>query len=135
MKKIYLFKLIGEDIDDGDSNDFSHPFYSELAEVISEEDAKFMGFGKNKTMFIILEDSRFNSVSAVFNKYFFLSIADVTEKAMNGEIQLEYPDVDKTLFEQFRLDNTTLDDVLDKISRSGIESLDHIDRTILEDPV
>ena len=86
-------------------------------------------------MFIILEDSRFNSVSAVFNKYFFLSIADVTEKAMNGEIQLEYPDVDKTLFEQFRLDNTTLDDVLDKISRSGIESLDHIDRTILEDPV
>ena len=131
MKKMYLFKLIGEDIDDGSSNDFSHPFYSDLSEVISEEDAKFIGFGKNETMFIILEDSRFDTVSAVFKKYFFLSIADVTDDVMNGKILIEYPEVDKELFEDFRLDNTTLDDVLDKINKLGIESLDYIDKMIL----
>ena len=32
MKKIYLFKLIGEDIEDGDNNDFTHPFYTEIAQ-------------------------------------------------------------------------------------------------------
>jgi hypothetical protein len=78
-----------------------------------------------------LEDSKIERITTVFVKYFIINRTDVTEKVMNGEIQLEYPEVDKKFFEQFRLDNTTLDDVLDKINKFGIESLDHIDRTIL----
>jgi hypothetical protein len=131
MKKMYLFKLIGEDIIDGDNNDFSHPFYSDLSEVISNDDVKYMGFGKNETMFMSMEDYRFNIISAVFKKYFVLSIADVTDDVMNGKILIEYPEVNKELFEEFRLDNTTLDDVLDKINKFGIESLDYIDKMIL----
>ena len=131
MKKMYLFKLIGEDIIDVDNNDFSHPFYSDLSEVISNDDVKYMGFGKNETMFMSMEDYRFNIISAVFKKYFVLSIADVTDDVMNGKILIEYPEVNKELFEEFRLDNTTLDDVLDKINKFGIESLDYIDKMIL----
>jgi hypothetical protein len=65
-------------------------------------------------------------------RYFIISKTDVTEKVISGEIQAEYPEVEKELFENFRLDNVTVDDVLDKISRLGIESLDDIDKKILE---
>ena len=66
------------------------------------------------------------------NKYFIISKTDVTEKVISGEMQAQYPEVGRALFENFRLENTTIDDVLDKISSLGIESLDNIDKAILE---
>jgi len=65
------------------------------------------------------------------NKYFIITKTDVTEQVIRGGIQAEYPEVEKGLFENFRLENTTVDNVLDKISSFGIESLDHIDKAIL----
>lgn len=132
MIKMYLFKLIGEDILDGDKDDFSHPFYTEIAGVISNDDVKYMEFGKKETMFMAIDESRFNTISAVFKKYFVLSITDVSDEVLSGTIQKEYPEIKSEIFDQFRLAKTTIDDVLDKISRSGIESLDQIDRMILD---
>jgi hypothetical protein len=132
MKKIYLFKLIGEDIEDGDNNDFTHPFYAEIAQILGEGDAKNLGFTKDKAMFAALEEAKLEKLSNLMNKYFIISKTDVTEKVIRGEIQAEYPEVEKELFENFRLENTTVDNVLDKISSFGIESLDHIDKAILE---
>lgn len=132
MKKIYLFKLIGEDIEDGDGNDFTHPFYSEIAQILGEGDAKNLGFTKDKAMFAALEEAKLEKLSDLMNKYFTISKTDVTEQVILGEIQAEYPEVEKELFENFRLENTTIDNVLDKISSFGIESLDYIDKMILE---
>lgn len=132
MKKIYLFKLIGEDIEDGDNNDFTHPFYAEIAQILVEEDVKYLGFTKDKAIFATLEDVKLERLSDVMNKYFIISKTDVTEQVIRGEIQAEYPEVEKELFENFRLENTTIDNVLDKINRLGIESLDYIDKAILE---
>ena len=131
MKKIYLFKLIGEDIEDGDNNDFTHPFYAEIAQILVEEDTKHLGFTKDKAMFATLEDAKLEKLSDVMNKYFIITKTDVTEQVIRGEIQAEYPEVEKELFENFRLENTTIDNVLDKINRLGIESLDYIDKAIL----
>ena len=132
MKKIYLFKLIGEDIEDGDTNDFSHPFYSEIAQILEEGDAKNLGFTKDKAMFAALEEAKLEKLSDLMNKYFIISKTDVTEQVISGQIQAEYPEVEKELFENFRLENTTIDNVLDKINRLGIESLDYIGKAILE---
>ena len=36
------------------------------------------------------------------------------------------------MFDDFRIENTTIDDVLDKILEKGIDSIDSIDKRILE---
>ena len=56
MKKVYLFKLVGEDIEDviEGCEDFSHPFFAELADVIGEEDLKYLGFTKTDDIFAAL---------------------------------------------------------------------------------
>ena len=50
-------------------------------------------------------------------------------------MQKLYPEVDKLtpkFFENFRIDNTDVDYVLEKISEKGIDSLDSVDRIILK---
>ena len=69
------------------------------------------------------------------SKYFEFTKTDVTDKVISGEIAKEYPEVKEVtpkLFTDFRLDNTSVDDILDKIIESGIDSLDKIDKTILK---
>ena len=127
MKRIYLFKMTGEDIED-----MTHPFYDEISQVIGEEDVKYMGFTDEDDLFITLDDYRIEKVTFLLQKYFIVTKTDVTEKVISGEMQAEYPEVENGLFENFRLENTIVDDVLDKISRLGIESLDDIDKAILE---
>jgi hypothetical protein len=117
--------MTGEDIED-----MTHPFYDEISQVIGEEDVKYMGFTDEDDLFITLDEYRIEKVTFLLQKYFIIRKTDVTEKVMSGEIQVEYPEVEY-LFENFRLENTTVDNVLDKISSLGIESLDYIDKMIL----
>ena len=127
MKKIYLFKLAGEDIED-----MTHPFYAEFAQILGEEHSKYVGITDEDDLFITLDEYKIEKLTFLMQRYFIISKTDVTEKVISGEIQAEYPEVEKELFENFRLDNVTVDDVLDKINRLGIESLDDIDKKILE---
>lgn len=133
--KIYLLKFT--DIPTGlDDDDFNHPVYEDLSSSLNDEENKYIGFAENEDMFIRLLDYKVNEICNILEKHgFCFSMVDVTSDVIRGEIQKEYPEVGKLtphLFENFRIDNTTVDDVLDKINEFGINSLDKIDKFILE---
>lgn len=87
-------------------------------------------------MFIRLLDYKVDEVCNILYKYGFeFSKYDVTESVIKGNTQKEYPEVAKLtpyLFEDFRTENTSIDDVLDKINEMGIDSLDDIDKSVLK---
>lgn len=131
--KIYLLKFTSKpNIDD---NDLDNPFYKELSSCLDKEDQKYIGFNKNEDMFIRLLDYKVDKVCFVLEKHgFFFTKEDLTMSVIKGEAQKKYPEVSKLtpyLFEDFRLENTSIDDILDKINEKGIESLDEIDNSIL----
>jgi hypothetical protein len=136
--KIYFIKVIKEIDGMGgieNDSDFSHHFYTELLDVIDVEEVKYIGFSDSEDFFVRFEGLKFNKVLSVLKKHFELTATDVTDKVISGEIQKLYPEVESLtpeLFTDFRLDNTSTDDVLDKINFTGIESLDEIDKEILK---
>lgn len=117
-------------------DDYNHPLYRDLTNCLSNGDDKFIGFADNEDMFVRLPLTKVKSICAVLEKYGFeLKVIDITNDLIKGEIDKKYPEVDLLtpgLFENFRLDETSIDDVLDKISEKGIESLDDIDRKVLK---
>jgi hypothetical protein len=135
--KIYLIRLKEEINGIGEierDSDFSHPFFTEISNVVEVEEAKYIGFSNNEDVFVRLDELKFNQILSVFKKYYELTIEDVTDKVINGEMQKLYPEVEcltPVLFTDFRLENTSTDDVLDKINVTGINCLDEIDEKIL----
>lgn len=130
--RIYLLKFtskpnIGDDLD--------HPVYKELSSLLDTEDQKYIGFNEKEDMFIRLLDYKVDKVCDILNKNGFVFIKnDITEEVIRGEAQIKYPEVNKLtpqLFENFRLENTSIDNILDKINLKGIKSLDKIDLLIL----
>jgi hypothetical protein len=119
-----------------DDDNFTHPFYNDLSNCLDEGDDKFIGFTENDDMFINLSESRVNIITNLLRKYNAeFSIIDVTDKVISGEIQKAYPEVEEltpNIFTDFRIDNTSIDQVLDKICYKGIDSLDDIDKLILK---
>ena len=135
MNRIYLLKLVdGEAPEYSEENKEVHPFYEELTECLDEKDQEYIGFTDDDDLFIRLDEYKVDKIVRVFKKYFIFSKTDVTDKVISGEMQNLYPEVERftpKLFENFRLDNTTIDDVLDKINEKGIESLDDLDKRVL----
>lgn len=133
--KIYLLKFIDKPSEIEDDN-FDHPVYKDLSLSLNVEDRKYIGFADNEDMFIRLLDYKVAEVCNILEKHgFSFNVEDVTLDVIRGKIQKKYPEVHKLtpyLFEDFRIDNTTIDDVLDKINETGIESLDKIDKFILK---
>lgn len=113
----------------------SHPIYLELGSILDKEDVKYLGFTSDKKIFTRLIDSKFKKFCDLLSKYkIIFDVKDVTELVINGDLQKEYPDVEELtphIFENFRYDNTSIDDILDKINEKGINSIDEIDRVIL----
>lgn len=130
--RIYLLKFTSKPNID---NDLDHPVYKELSSFLDIEDQKYIGFNENEDMFIRLLDYKVDKVCDILNKNGFVFIKnDITQEVINGEAQIKYPEVNKLtpqLFENFRLENTSIDDILDKINQKGIQSLDDIDKSIL----
>lgn len=128
--KIHFLKFT-KSINIGDGDDFTHPIYTDLSNCLNEDDQQFLGFTENDDIFIRLNDYKVESFSNVFSKHGFeFDSIDVTNDVIKGNIQKMYPEVED-LFEDFRLDCTSVDDVLDKISFYGIDSLDIIDKKVL----
>lgn len=131
--KIFLISFTKR-IEIGD--DYSHPLYDDMTNCLSDGDDKFLGFADNEDIFARLPLSKVKSICNVFKKYGFeFKVNDITNDLIKGEIHKKYPEVDSLtpgLFENFRLDETSIDDVLDKISEKGIESLDDVDKKILK---
>jgi len=133
MNRIYLLRMV-----DGNTPDYKedevHPFYEELTECLDEKDQEYIGFTDSDDLFVRLDEYKVKKIEAIFKKYFIFCKTDVTDKVISGEMQKLYPEVERftpKLFENFRLDNTTIDDVLDKINEKGIDSLDEIDKKVL----
>lgn len=136
MNKIYQITIV-EDVENinSDDNDFSHPFFEEITISLNENDANYIGFSDNDEMFVRLNTIKLKRVVDIMKKYFVIDIKDVSDKVISGELQKLYPEVESLtpkLFRKFRLDNETVDDVLDKINENGLKSLDKVDKKILK---
>lgn len=136
MNKIYQITIV-EDVENinSDDNDFTHPFFEEITLSLNENDANYIGFSDNDEMFVRLDTIKMKRVVDIMKKYFVIDIKDVSDKVISGELQKLYPEVESLtpkLFKKFRLDNETVDDVLDKINENGIDSLDKVDKKILK---
>lgn len=136
MNKIYFLKIVSENINEYniDSTD-NHPIYEELSDCLDPGDVDYLGFTNDDDIFVRLVDYKVDRITTVLSKYFEFTKTDVSDKVISGEIQKLYPEVETItpkLFKKFRLDNETVDDVLDKINEGGIESLDKVDKKILK---
>ena len=125
--KIYLLKLVN--INYQNYEDYSHPVFEELSLLIHHSDVKYIEISDNDDIFLRLLDYKVTEIVNLLEKYFKVIKEDITDKIINGMI---YPDVDYKFFKTFRMENTSIDDILDKIFEKGIECLDKIDRTILK---
>jgi translation elongation factor EF-Ts len=133
--KIYHIKLIEEIVKTNSAeNDFSNPIYSELSDIIEVEEAEYIWVSDNDELYIRLDENKFKRILATFEKYYILTTEDITDKVVGGEIEKMYSEIElvnEDFFTNFRLENTSVDDLLDKISTRGIDSLDTIDKSIL----
>jgi hypothetical protein len=131
--KIYQISI---KVDNKETDSDSHPIYKDFSNILDVEDNKYIGFTDDNKIFIRLPDYKFNSFCNLLSKYnIVFDVYDVTEDVIKGDIQKKYPDVEELtpyIFEDFRYDNTSIDDILDKINERGIDSLDEIDKSILK---
>lgn len=136
MNKIYFLKIVSENIEKYNIDSVNnHPIYEELSNCLDEDDIEYLGFTNNDDIFIRLPTYKVDKITAVLSKYFKFTKTDVTDKVISGDIEKIYPEVKEfssKLFNDFRLDNTSIDNILDKIIKGGIDSLDKIDKTILK---
>jgi len=129
--KIYLIKFTKL----VNIEDEKHPIYNDFTNCLNPEDQKYIGFTDNEDVFVRLNDYKVDTFADVFTKHGFeFDVLDVTDSVIKGNIQKKYPEVEALtpyLFEDFRLETTSIDDILDKINETGMDSLDVIDKNIL----
>lgn len=131
--KIYFVKFTKTvDIDTTEE----HPIYQELSQVIDEEEKSYLGFTDSEDVFIRLVDYKVKKILSIFKKHGFeFTVEDYSKKVSLGIAQKEYPEVEiltPQIFQDYRIEFTSVDDVLDKILESGIDSLDETDKLILK---
>jgi hypothetical protein len=128
--KIYQI-TIEKDID----LDINHPFFKEFSNFLDKADSDKIGFSNDNKIFTKLPDYKVDKICDTLSKYNIdFSSKDVTKSVILGDIQKKYPGVETLtprFFKDFRYIFTSIDNILDKISERGIESLDKIDKKIL----
>lgn len=90
------------------------------------------------TMMAFLKRNEVAGVNSIFNKYdMMIGSWDVTQDVLSGRYQNSYTEtfetpVYKKVMSDFISENATVDNILDKISEYGMNSLTKEDREILE---
>ncbi len=131
MNKIYYLKIVN-DIEEYNINSTNnHPIYEELSNCLDIADIQYLEFTNDDDIFVRLPNYKIDKIITTLSKYFKYTMSDVTDAVISGELERKFPESYK-LFNNFRLDNTSLDNILDKINNGGIESLDKVDRLILK---
>ena len=131
MSKIYYLKIVN-DIEEYNINSTNnHPIYEELSNCLDIADIQYLEFTNDDDIFVRLPNYKIDKIITTLSKYFKYTMSDVTDAVISGELERKFPESYK-LFNNFRLDNTSLDNILDKINNGGIESLDKVDRLILK---
>lgn len=119
---------------DFDMENSDNPIYEDILNIIEDENS--IGFTNNDDIFLKMSDNKALAFCRVLDKYDILyRISDVSAHVINGDAQKKYPEVEELtpdFFGSFRLKNTSINNILDKISERGLCDLDKIDICILE---
>jgi hypothetical protein len=139
VNKLYLIKTLS--VKDGKkelSKETQEIILERITKVLDANDDKDIlieEFENKEFMFFRLSHMKIMRICSIIDPYINYKLEEVSKKVILGNIN-EYDFVIKNsefknFFESFRLDNTSIDDVLDKITVKGINSLDEIDKIIL----
>lgn len=126
-KKIYLLKLVDSNLENYEN--YSHPIFEELCLILNSDDLNYIEVCDDDNIFLNLLDYKVDEIVNLFEKYFKVVKEDITNNIIKGKL---YPNIDYNLFKKFRIENTSIDDILDKICEKGMISLDVIDMIILK---
>ena len=129
--RIFLIKTLSEP-ENGEK--MLHEF-AEIFDVGDEENYAVEDIGGLDYVFLRFTEYKVEKVCKVLDKYIRYTVEDITDRIIFGdEGELKYiikGKEFKVFFNNFRLEVTRLDDVLDKIIKKGIEALDEVDRFVL----
>lgn len=136
MEKVILYK-----VHDNDPK-LESDVQSDLYELIGHQSFRMIPVSKSGnqyTVFAFLNFREVDPLTKIFKKYnMFISMEDITKKVVMGEMpsseyKKEFNFVTyRKVLNDFRELNTNVDDVLDIISESGMESLDDFHLKILK---
>jgi len=86
-------------------------------------------------IFLRFADYKVDKICKVLDKYIKYDLSEIGDNLILGNEgdlgNIVKSDEFKPFFDNFRIENTKVDDVLDKISSKGIEALDDIDKEVL----
>ncbi len=117
MNKIYYLKIVN-DIEEYNINSTNnHPIYEELSNCLDIADIQYLEFTNDDDIFVRLPNYKVDKIITTLSKYFKYTMSDVTDAVISGELERKFPESYK-LFNNFRLDNTSLDNILDKINNA-----------------
>lgn len=137
MEKVILYQVYDND------PKLESKVQADLYDLIGHQNFRIIPVSKsdNKfTVFAFLNKDEVSPLTNIFKKYgMFISKCDITKEVIMGkmpnrEYQKEFGFVTyRKVLNEFRQLNTSVDDVLDIISESGMEGLDDLHRKILKD--
>jgi len=135
METIHYFKLKNTD------EEPSKEFYETLVEILESDNSGIVvnEFTSHEVLYTFLEKEKVLRLKNLFESYdLLIDDKELTQevlktKFMNDEFQETFSDAEYSrILEDFMFRNLTVDDVLDKISASGYESLTSLEKQILK---
>jgi len=135
METIHYFKLKNTD------EEPSKEFYETLVEILERDNSGIVvnEFTSHEVLYTFLEKEKVLRLKNLFESYdLLIDDKELTQevlktKFMNDEFQETFSDAEYSrILEDFMFRNLTVDDVLDKISASGYESLTSLEKQILK---
>jgi len=135
METIHYFKLKNTD------EEPSKEFYETLVEILESDNSGIVvnEFTSHEVLYTFLEKEKVVRLKNLFESYdLLIDDKELTQevlktKFMNDEFQETFSDAEYSrILEDFMFRNLTVDDVLDKISASGYESLTSLEKQILK---
>lgn len=131
--RIYLIKTLSEPSDKD-----AQKMLSEVADCFEPEDeGNFVVEDVNgfDYLFLRVEDYKVDKICKVLDKYIKYEVEEIGDRLIFGN-EAELKEIVKNeefkqFFDSFRIENTKVDDVLDKINYQCIDALDDIDKQVL----
>ena len=136
--KLYLIKTLSVKKGVNLADDLQKMILTKIANVLDKNDDKDIvveSVDDKEFMFFRLSYMKVMRICSILQPYINYSVDEISNKVILGDVDeydliINNDDLSK-FFNSFRLDNASVDDILDKILDKGINSLDEIDKLIL----
>jgi hypothetical protein len=136
--KLYLIKTLSVKKGVNLTDDLQEMILTKIANVLDKNDDKDIvveSVDDKEFMFFRLSYMKVMRICSILQPYINYSVDEISDKVILGDVDeydfiIDNDDLSK-FFNSFRLDNASVDDILDKILDKGINSLDEIDKLIL----